>query len=75
MTEPTAEQIALHAAIVEHKIKHKLKFWQLAEITGLSSGNLRQVVSKKPRFPGVKRLLFITNKLGIRFELVQTLNP
>jgi len=71
MTEPTAEQIALHAAIVDHKKKHKLKFWQLAKITGLSSGNLRQVLSKKPRFPGLKRLIFIADKLGIKFELVQ----
>jgi len=72
MTEPTAEQIALHAAIVAFKKDNKLKFRELEQITGVKSCNLRQVVSKKPRFPGVKRLLFITNKLGIRFELVQT---
>jgi len=71
MNEPTQEQIALHAAIVAYKKDNKLRFSDLEKITGVKSCNLRQVVCKKPRFPGVKRLLFITNKLGIKFELVQ----
>jgi len=57
-------------AILAHKSEHKLTQAKLALKIGVSRSQIANVL--KGRFCSVNSLLTYTNKLGIKFELVQT---
>jgi len=57
-------------AILAHKSQNKLTQASLAQTIGVSRSQIANVL--KGRFCSVNSLLSYTNKLGIKFELVQT---
>jgi len=68
----TAEQTQIIAAIRAHQKKNKWNTTDLAVRCDKSGSRMRGILVSKPRPASLETLLDITNKLGIRFELVQT---